>query len=169
MKRGWLWVALLLSLGVNIGVLATIGVARLRVKERWERAHDHRPPPFERLAEHLRLEGEQRQRFIDIHRALFETTQRQRQELEEVRSRLRLEVMGRSPDAARVDQLLAEAAAVNQTLDRAMIESVLATREILDAEQQRRYFRVMERVRQAGRPFEHPSRGPRSRRPPPVP
>ena len=54
MKRGWVWVALLLSIGINIGVLATIGVSRSRAAARWERPREEdRTPPFERVANHL--------------------------------------------------------------------------------------------------------------------
>ena len=37
MKPIWLWIALLLSVGVNLGVLATIGTHRLRQPARWDR------------------------------------------------------------------------------------------------------------------------------------
>ncbi len=169
MKRGWLWVALVLSLGVNIGVLATVGLSRIRAVDRApdRAARDQRPPPFERLADHLRLEGPPRQRFIEIQRDLFETTRRHRQRLEEIRTELRHELMAERPDRARVEELQGESARVNAALERAMIESVLASREVLDAEQQQRYFRVMERLRRAASPAHPPQ--PRGRRPPPGP
>lgn len=162
MKRGWLWAVLLLSLGVNIGILSTIGVSRLRAGSRLEelRAQGFRPPPFARLADHLRLEGEQRERFLVIQQELFETTRRGRHRLEEVRTLLRREVMADDPDRERIQDLLRESAEVSRALESAMIESVLATREILDPGQQRRYFRVMERLREANRRFGNREEGP---------
>jgi len=173
MKRGWVWVALLLSVGVNIGVLATIGVSRARSQARWERSRDgDRTPPFERLANHLDLEGEERERFMEIQQRLFRTTRQHQEALQELRGELRSEVMSDRPDPARVDGFLAEVGAIHMDLDRALVESVLATREILTPEQQQSYFRVLERMRdarrfgsQGGGPPGRPGRP--GRRPPP--
>ena len=60
MKPIWLWLALLLSVGVNLGVLATISTHRLREPA----TRDGRPredrPPVGRAADRLGLEGEER-------------------------------------------------------------------------------------------------------------
>jgi len=171
MKRGWVWVALLLSVGINIGVLATIGVSRARTKARWERPREaERNPPFERLANHLDLEGEAREHFMEIQQRLFRTTRQHQEVLQDLRTELRREVMSDSPDAARVDQLLSEVGARHMDLDRAMVESVLSTRKILTPEQQKRYLEVLDRMREAQRRLG--SRGDRIparpvRRPPP--
>ena len=152
MKRGWIWVALLLSVGVNIGVLATIGVSRLRNKAQWERPRDEEgQPPFARLANHLELEGEERERFMEIQQKLFRTTRQHQAVLQRLRGELRGEVTSDSPDPAKVDGLLTEVGALHMDLDRALVESVLATREILTPEQQQRYFHVLERMRDARR------------------
>jgi len=166
MKRGWVWVALLLSLGVNIGVLATIGLSRMRTKARWERSRDpSSAPPFERIANHLKLAGEPREQFMVIQKDLFRTTREHRQQMEKLETELRREVMSENPDPDRVDRLLEETGAAKRELDRAMIESVLATKQILTPEQQQRYFHVLERLRGANRRFGGrggPPRRPRS-------
>lgn len=171
MKRGWVWVALLLSVGINIGVLATIGTSRMRAKARFERPRDgDRQPPVERLASHLEVEGEIREQFIEIQQDLFRTTRRHQQALHELRSELRTEVANENPDPHRVEELLNEIGVLHVNLDRAMVESVLATKKILDPGQQRRYFRVLERMREATRRFgDRPGRPgrPNDRRPPP--
>lgn len=174
MKRGWVWVALLLSVGINIGVLAMIGVSRMRTEARWEQQprEGDRPPPFERLARYLEVEGEQREEFMEIQQRLFRTTRQSQETLESLRRDLRLEVMSESPDPVRVDQLLAEIGSQHRDLDRALVESVLATRKVLSPEQQRRYFHVLERMRDASRRFGDRQGGPprrpgSGRRPPP--
>lgn len=172
MKRGWVWVALLLSVGINIGVLATIGVSRARTKARWERPREEeRNPPFERLANHLDLEGEERDRFMEIQQRLFRTTRRNQEMLQNLRGELRREVMSDSPDAARVDDLLSEVGTIHMDLDRAMVETVLETRKLLTAEQQMRYLQVLERMRESYRRFgsrgDGPPRRPGRRPPPP--
>ncbi len=174
MKRGWVWVALLLSLGINMGILATIGMSRARQQDRYERPRDGgEAQPAERLANHLRLEGEDRQQFLEIQQQLFRTVQRHRQELGRLRAEIRREVMSDSPDPAEVDGLLGRVGEIHMDLDRAMVESVLATRKILTPEQQERYFQVLERIQRAsewmgrrGGPGGRPARP--DRRPPPA-
>lgn len=166
MKRSWLWIALLLSVGVNIGILATVGTARYRVKERFDQSRpEGPPPPFARMADHLKLEGETRDRFIEIQRELFATSRQHREKLEELRLEIRREVTSENPDPDRVESLLAESGQVNRDLDRAMVESVLATRHILTPEEQERFFRVLERMRSRGRRPGHPGGPDGPRRP----
>ena len=165
MNRSWLWVALLLSLGINIGVLATIGTARSRGKERIERSRVDGQPPFARMADHLELEGEVREQFMEIQQELFQTTRRRREHLEDLRGQLRREVTSNDPDSAVVEQLLAELSEVSQDLDRAMVESVLATRRMLSPEQQRSYFQILDRLRPGGRQFGRHGKPPTRRRP----
>ena len=174
MKKGWVWVALLLSVGVNIGVLATLGVARTRAKARWERPpteEGRRQPPFARLANHLQLEGEERERFMEIQQRLFRNTRQHQESLQQLRGELRREIVSEDPDRARVDELLAAIGDIHRDLDRLLVESVLATRELLTPDQQRRYFHVLERMRDASRMGGRdgaPSRRPGRRPPPPA-
>ena len=170
MKRGWIWVAVLLSVGVNIGVLATIGVSRTRTQARWDRPRDREvPQPAERLANHLQLEGDEKDRFLEIQQGLFRTVRRHQQELADLRSRIRRELMRDTPDPVEMDRLLDQVGTIHLSLDRAMVESVLASRGILTPEQRRRYFQVLERIQRAsgwaGRP--DGTRGRPDRRPPP--
>lgn len=167
MKRSWVWVALLLSIGINVGILATIATARYRGGPRVDRSPAESAPPFARMADHLDLEGEVRERFLAIQEDLFRTTREQRERLEALRGEMRQEVMADTPDPVRVDQLLAETAQVSRDLDEAMVESVLATRRLLSPEQQQRYFRVLDRLRPGGRRLGHRDRPPHGRRPAP--
>ena len=154
MKRGWVWVALLLSVGINIGVLATIGVSRARAKAGLERPRDRGgSPPVERLATHLDLDGEARDQFLDIQQTLFRSMQQHQGSLQELRTEIRREIMSDLPDPLNVDRLLGEVGAIHMDLDRAMVESVSATRKILTPEQQKRYFEVLERWQGASRRF----------------
>jgi Spy/CpxP family protein refolding chaperone len=161
-RRWWLVVALLLSLGINAGVVGVLLIQRLRDRGR--------PPlpgpgfgmgraPLLALADELRLSGEQRERFLQIQRSFFEQTLRDRQQLDEVRRDLRLEVLRRNPDRVRVDELLRQMSTLTGQLERAFVGNVLATREILTEEQQRRFLELVPRLRQqpgltgGGRPF----------------
>jgi Spy/CpxP family protein refolding chaperone len=170
MKPIWLWIALLLSVGVNLGVLATIGATRLREPAHWDReARPEGPPPIERAADRLGLEGEKREAFIQIQTDFFEGMRESREELERLRQSLRRELMAESPDPATVDRLVVEMGEAYSRLDRAFVDNVLESREVLDPEQEKRYLAFLERLRQHDRSGprrpEGPPRKPRSRRP----
>jgi len=170
MKPIWLWIALLLSVGVNLGVLATIGTHRLREPARWDRGpREEGPPPVERAANHLGLEGEKRDAFVQIQTDFFQGMMESREELETLRRQLRRELMAENPDRAVVDGLIDEMGQAYSRLDRVFVDNVLESREILDSDQEKRYFEILERLQQRGRPGqrrpEDLPRKPRDRRP----
>lgn len=159
MKRSWLVVLLLLSVGVNIGVLAMIGLSWARAPRPIERLLD-RPPPLEHLVEQLGLEGAQRERFVAEQRRFFDAFGDLRRELGDTRLELRREVGGASPDRGRIEELVDASARLTAELDRLFVDHVLATREILDGEQERRYLSLLDRLRRD-------DERPRHRPPPP--
>lgn len=154
MKRWWVWVVLLLSLGVNVGILATLGAQRLRGPGPAAPATPTEPSPrrlpsgpgpgMQRLADRLGLEGETRQRFLDIQRDAFETMRGEREKLQSARQALRRELASEQPDRQRVESLLAEVSATQAALERALVGSFLETRALLDPDQQRLYTRFVE-------------------------
>lgn len=156
MRRWWLVVALLLSLGVNLGLVGA-QIVRQRALAVWA---GERPPggsePGLRLAERLALDGAQREQFLAIQRRLAERVRDERRELGRLRRVLRDELIAPAPDRARVDRLLAEIAERQLALDRAFAEHVLESRELLDPEQLERYLVFLERftAQRFGRPEE---------------
>lgn len=169
MKPIWLWIALLLSVGVNLGVLATVGTHRFREPARWDRGPRQEGPPIGRAADRLGLEGENRDAFIQIQKEFFQRMEESREELETLRRQLRQELMAENPDQAAVDDLIGEMGQAYSRLDRVFVDNVLKSREILDPEQERRYLEFLERLQQRGRAGhrspEGPPRKPRDRRP----
>jgi Spy/CpxP family protein refolding chaperone len=152
MKRWWVWVVLLLSLGINAGILATLAAQRLRGPERPPvpapapaPGPDLGPAPsFEHLADRLRLDGEARGRFLEIQRRTFETLRAERQNLQAARIALRRELLADRPDRQRVEALLDDTGAAQSALERTLVSSLLDSRALLDAEQQQLYMRFVE-------------------------
>ena len=157
MRRWWLIIALLLSVGLNIGILAAIGARRAATLAGKER------PPLEagkpgvdpvprlaRLADRLKLEGEPRRRFLDIQWNLYQETTRQRLRLNEVHRDLRREMSRPTPDRERVEALLNESARNHLALERALVTHIFATRDLLDPEQQEEYLKIIGRLRVPG-------------------
>jgi hypothetical protein len=148
-KRGWLVVALLLSLGVNLGLVG-VAVARRVAVERWERVrHGLEQPPEgfgRRLADRLGVPAERRERFLAIQHGLIERTAAERRQVERARLELRRELLAARPDRARVDALLGELAERESALNRAFAASVLESREVLSGRELELYLRFVERA-----------------------
>jgi hypothetical protein len=160
MSRWWLVIALLLSVGLNVGILAAIAARRSGPPPE---ARDRTPPEIAnpgknplpllpRLADRLGLEGDKRQKFIDIQWNLFQETNRLRLQQAEVHREIRREVTRDEPDRQQVDRLLAESSRLYLEMERSLVNNVLATRKLLDAEQQRQYMALLGRLRIAGAP-----------------
>ena len=157
MKRWWLVIALLLSVGLNLGVLAAIG-ARLAAKPRPDR-QEPRPErqegnpagdPVQRLArfaDHLKLEGETRRKFLDLQWNLFQETTRLRLQLGEVHRELRRELARGGSDRQRVEALLNESSRLYLALERSLVNNVYATRELLGPEKGEEYLKMIGRMR----------------------
>lgn len=145
MRRNWLFLALLLSVGLNCGLLG-MGLARHRMQSA-DRLRDERPPGRDGalLADRLALEGEARERFMRLQRELAERVHAGRQQIDDARRDLRRELTSPDPDRARVEQLLAGIASEQDALDRALVANVYAARELLDGPAEREYLRFVER------------------------
>ncbi len=148
MRRWWTVIALLLSVGINIGLLTAIFAAR-RASPR-DAGEERQPPAVERLqklADHLGLAGAARQRFVGYQRRFFLDTARDRRRLGAVNRALRLELVAESPDAGRIDRLTAESSALYLTLERALAGNVLASRKLLDPRQEGIYLDLIRQLR----------------------
>lgn len=199
MRRWWLWIVLLLSLGANAGILLTLALSErtassegdppIESGDAW-RERTPRPglPPdggpgdpgdpegprgerriLERLAERFGLEGEERERFFELQRGFFQQAFRSRQQGRRLQRELGLELSAPEPDRRRIEALIDELAQTRQALDRALADTVLATRELLDEPHETEYLvflrRLRDRMGRDGR--EGPRRrGPPLRRPP---
>lgn len=169
MKRWWLVLALLLSVGVNLGILAMLALERLRPESppalgtatpppAAPGAAPEEPPgaepealrvplPVLRMADRLGLAGEERRRFVDIQTRFFAATAGERRRLAGLHRALRLELTADEPDRARVEALLAEIGAAFAALEGALARNVLDSREILDPEQERLFLEFVRRLR----------------------
>ncbi len=175
MKRNLLFLALLLSVGINCGLLG-MGIARHRMlgmigMTAAAREADFRPPgaagsdPRDgrdgaRLADRLELSGETREGFLRLQRELADRVHAGRRQIDEARRDLRQELTSKTPDRARVESLLAGIAREQDALDRALVANVYAARELLDGPAEREYLRFVER-------FGAAVAGPRPPGPPP--
>jgi hypothetical protein len=148
-RRTWLVVALLASLGVNLGLVG-VAVARRLAMARWERVESGEAPPPElvgrRFADELRLAPEKRLRFLEAQRRLAGETFSGRREVLRLRDEVRREVASPAPDRARLDALVAELARRQAELDRAFVDGMLETRAVLDEREFEAYLALVDRV-----------------------
>jgi hypothetical protein len=179
-RRWWLVIALLLSLGVNLGLVAAVA---------WRRLSPPPPDPAElppraaeqilavqdpgarlgRLADVLGLEGEVRRKFLDLQWGFFQETGRLRLQQTEIHREIRRELIAGKPDRAKVDRLLAESGRLYQSMEQALARHVLATRDLLDDVPESRFLRLVGRLRPGvlfgPGPEERPERPERPQRP----
>ena len=161
MKRSWLIVALLLSVGINLGIVTVIGLSRIRGPRQWEgRLEESFGPRFARMADRLGLEGEQRQGFQAQQREFFEAMRELRMKLEIARRQLQGEVVAQEPDRERIDALLRQSAELTAALERLFVDNVMMSRELLDRRQERLYFGFLDRLRRGDERRPGPGRRP---------
>lgn len=182
MRRGWLGIALLVSLGLNIGLVSAVLAGRWaqsrEVAEspaviasgdgtsletpRWgadgrgrAQGRFHGPPgepPVGRLADHLGLAGERRERFLGLQRRFVATQLETRRERRAVAADLSRELASAEPDTTRVDRLISRLGEVYLVGERTTAEVILESRGLLDAEQQEVYLRFLRHLRRPGGP-----------------
>lgn len=163
MRRWWLAIALLLSVGLNLGLFASLVIQRLRPPlPRVERGGVAAiRVGVERFADRLELDGETRRAFVERHERFFESAREPRQRLTRLRAELRRELTAEEPDRARTERLVDAAAATYAELERGLAGLVLDVRGLLSAGQQQQYLRFLERLRVFA------GQGPAAGRPPP--
>ncbi|MCP4661550.1 MAG: hypothetical protein GY856_39620 [bacterium] len=174
MKRWWLIIALLLSIGINVGILASRAwpprdssrqaAPSAPGPDRAERPApqiDRVPPVIYRLVDDLGLRGESRKAFIDIQRRFLERTISARTRVGRLQAELRRELAAAEPDRAAVDEFLDQLGAAYAELERAFVDDLLSSRELLDAEQEKLFLRFLGRIRQHRKEDERRLRDPR--------
>ncbi len=172
MRRWWLVIALLLSVGINVGILATLAFQTRSTDDSKVTAgtppeatppeatpisgsvedplplEGRQPPVIRRMADELGLEGEKRAAFTEVQRTFFEQTLAARSRMARLQREIRGEVTAADPDRAALDQLLVELSAAHTDLERAFVTNLLDSRELLDGDQERRFMHFLRRIRQ---------------------
>jgi Spy/CpxP family protein refolding chaperone len=158
-KRWALWIVLLLSLGANAGILLTLalggnGTPPLRgpgdalARPRWTDGPPEEGRLLGHLADRLGLEGETRERFLELQRQFFHQAVQTRRRGRELQRELGRELTAEAPDRQRIAELVDELADLRRELDRTLVETVLDTRELLGPEEERRYTAFVDRLRE---------------------
>jgi hypothetical protein len=157
-KSWWLVIALLLSLGINAGILAVVAANRLGRKPAKPAIEQPLPPPVAgetpqraiRLADRLGLEGEQRRRFIARQSSFFIETVQLRTAMAETQRELRRELTAAEPNPARIDALLNDSARSFRGLEQAMARNVVESRRLLNADQEKEFLQFVALLRPPG-------------------
>lgn len=126
MKPASLRLALLLSVALNLGVVATITLDRLRTP-----AAAPNPP----LHQVLGLNADQRARWEAAERPFLSQLDAATAQLEAHRAALIDALFADTVDSARIESARAAIAELQQTQQRLIIEQLIAERAILDAPQ----------------------------------
>lgn len=151
MRRWWLVIALVLSIGMNLGLLVALALSSPAIAQQQQRTmRPAAPGRVAQLADRLGLEGEVRQRFIQRQRQFFQETAGPRARLPEIRKEVRAELIRAHPDQARIDELLREGSDIFLRLERSVVANVLDSRRMLPPEAERRYVDLISRLQLEG-------------------
>ena len=126
MKPASLRLALLLSVALNLGVIATVALDRLRTPA---------AAPKPALHQVLGLNADQRARWEAAERPFLQQFDAATAQLENHRAALIDALFADTIDSARIESARAAIAELQQTQQRLIIEQLITERAILDAQQ----------------------------------
>jgi hypothetical protein len=148
-KQWWLAIALVLSIGTNLGVLATLAIVH-KANPQQQVVRPGNPGQLQLLADRLGLTGEQRRRFLERQRRLLHDTVLPRKRMGEIRLALRAELIAARPNRQRIDLLMHEASDTFIELERLLTDCVLETRAALPPEAEKRYAELISHLKIEG-------------------
>ena len=134
MKPASLRLALLLSVALDLGVIATVALDRLRPP-----AAESKPP----LHQMLGLNEDQRARWEAAERPFLQQFDAATAQLENHRAALIDALFADTIDSARIETERAAIATLQQTQQRLIIEQLIVERAILDATQRAQLARLL--------------------------
>ena len=149
MKRWWMVIALLLSVGVNLGILAALATGGFGSRSR------PRPLPPPRLssdgavhdvgdlARGVGLDEEATREFRSLHQAFFARARESRRTSMEARRELLRELTAPDPDEQRIDEMLSAISRSEAELERAMVDTTLKARDLLGDREEGHYLRFL--------------------------
>ncbi len=175
--RRWGWIfALLVSVGLNVGILATLWVTRGQATQppgegrppsntteepsrpappivpdppsgSTRPVPSNPPPKLRELAERLGLSGEQRERFFALQLRMIATMRDGRGQIQRLRREVRAEMLSARPDRDRIEERLAAIETAQIAMERQTVRTILDTRELLDGAAERQYMTFITRLR----------------------
>jgi len=101
---------------------------------------------LEEMAERLGVPPADRPRFIALQRTFITETRQRHVQLEATRRALRAELLSPNPDPQRLHVYVDDTARLQAALERAFVDHVLAARQLLDGEAERRYLQFLSRL-----------------------
>lgn len=144
MKRWWLVIGLLLSLGVNAGIVVALAAGRFHRQEARHRLPFEGPMHDARnLARGMGLDAENEEDFRELHHRFFTAAREQRQVSMELRRELLGEVTSGEPDREEIDDILLRISESELEMERALVATMLEARDLLDPGQEQRYVRFL--------------------------
>lgn len=126
----WKWL-LAVSLSLNIGMLAAVAYKLVRTAPESQAAHAQHVS----LPEHLRLNAEQRERWLRIERDFLNDIAANWRDIRAHREALVHQIFSAAPDRAAIGAEQERIAALQDAQQRRVIAQLLAERDVLDEHQ----------------------------------
>lgn len=171
MNKGLLGMALLLSIGFNLGLLLSRRPepepARLLETVDAGRAEgDPRPSvgDFDELLAELELLPDERRQFLAIHRRFFRHTRQSQARLKALRLEIEAELIRPQPREQRLQEMVREMVQTSLSVEQALIRTTLRGRQLLGPQREGPYLEHLERRLERSRPPRRPSKAPWGRK-----
>lgn len=179
MRRWWPILALLLSLGINVGLVTALVIDRSRARDDAGLEAPPNPdalppgqggpgqlapgPRFKLAAERLGLAPEARERFLALEQRHFAEARAARLRVQEAREAIRRALLAAELDETEIERLTAAANAAVAEQDRGFVRHLVELKGILEPAQFERYLAFLTRARAAGAAMDRRPPNPRPR------
>lgn len=142
-RRRWLVMALLVSLGMNLGLVLSALLAPTKARAARGGASLAVETGVEKVADELGLTGAERRQFVERHRQFLDEARGPRERARRLRSELTQELFARPANQARIDELVAALGVELARFESDTARLVLEVQQLLPAERHPAYRRFL--------------------------
>ena len=143
MKERLLILALIFSLGLNIGILGSVGYNWLKGKCKERHSIEAGHSPMRVLAKELNLSESQAKEMEALRKSLEPKMEKIREELREKKVQLVNLLKESEPDLEKINIQLSEIESLQTELQKLVIRHLLQEKNILTPEQQDKFFSII--------------------------
>jgi Spy/CpxP family protein refolding chaperone len=150
MRRNWLRFVLAISLALNFSFLFTVGYMHFKQKQYWTTPFGGKIEKDRFLFEELSLQPEQREKMKQRALSFRSQVDGKRKAIAEKRKELFTLIRTDQSEAPTMDAVINELSSMQADLQKTIVLHILGTKDLLDEEQQKRLFDLMENTMHSG-------------------
>lgn len=150
MRRNWLRFVLAISLALNFSFLFTVGYMHFKQKQYWTTPFGGKIEKNRFLFEGLSLQPEQREKMKQRALSFRSQVDGKRKAIAEKRKELFALIRADQSDTPAIDAAINDLSSMQVDLQKTIVLHILGTKDLLDEDQQKRLFDLMENTMHSG-------------------